>query len=274
VIDLAVTRRALVFPEEDQPAADPHSRTCRSDRARYEPRSATRRDPSPDGLVRQAVAARDLFGFMRLDQRSRNVVRFVSEQRRNRGSGTFRYFAKRLTGKQSTIDLGSLGKSTERADSVAPELSAALEILVVELGDRLLNQRDLGWLVNSAYQLIEDVIVEKDGFTGAGALDVLDEVTVRIVSAADGILLDSPYDFFELLLPPGTVSGIREGHQFLDEIAKRIDSDWSALGDLLNGGNDRFDNSRPSTLVETRESGGQSLEGDFRDKLKAPTINK
>jgi hypothetical protein len=90
----------------------------------------------------------------------------------------------------------------------------------VESSDRSLNEEILVAEVNSAHQFVEDVVVKRDCFTGAGALDVLDDVADRIIGAANRVLLNSPNDLFELLFPLGAVAWIREGHQFLDEIAE------------------------------------------------------
>jgi len=70
----------------------------------------------------------------------------------------------------------------------------------------------------SAHQFVENIVVEGDGFAGAGAFDVLDEFALRIARAADRAIPDSPHDLPELLLLPGAVAGIREPYDFLYEV--------------------------------------------------------
>src|SRR5436309_9219237 len=95
-------------------------------------------------------------------------------------------------------------------------------------------------MANSVYQFVENIVVEWDGFAGAGAFDVLDEIGPGRVSAADRAVTDSPHNLFKLLLLPGAVARFPETYQFPDEVVKAVDFGGSSTGDGLQGRNSLF----------------------------------
>src|SRR5881296_3606317 len=91
-----------------------------------------------------------------------------------------------------------------------------------------------------ADQFIENIVVKGDGFAGAGAFDVLNEIGPRTVRATDRAIPDSPNDLLELLLLPGPVARLPETYQFPDEVVKAVDFGGSSTGDGLQGRNGLF----------------------------------
>ena len=71
---------------------------------------------------------------------------------------------------------------------------------------------------NSAHQFVENIVVKGETFSGAGALDVLEEIRPRIARAADRAIPGSPNDLLELLFLPGAVVRMPEGYDFFDEV--------------------------------------------------------
>jgi len=83
--------------------------------------------------------------------------------------------------------------------------------------------------------------MEDDSLPGACALDVLEEIDAGVIGTADGAMPDSHDDFLELLFLPGTISRVRHGQDFPNEVLERVDLEGNPFDDGLKHGNDPAD---------------------------------